>query len=158
MSSTWRCPVMLLALIAGCTITSVGCQEPSEAFTRVGVEGTVMLDDQPLDQAVIRFIPSGTTAGPKTTFAICQGQFSASESVGPAVGTHRVEIDLTDEGEFAHDDEQALRSLVTTRRKRIARPQLPAVYHRNSTLTARLARPADGSTTSLNFELSSRSR
>ncbi len=139
-------------------IASIGCEQPSEPFTRVSVEGVVTLDDQPLDQAMIRFIPIGSTAGPKTMFPIREGRFTASAIDGPPVGTHRVKIDLIAEGEFAHDDEQALQTLTQSPRRTITRPRLPDIYHLNSTLTATLESTDEGEPQRLSFPLSSRPR
>jgi hypothetical protein len=144
--------------IAALAILGVGCEQPSEPFTRVSVEGSVTLDDQPLDEATIRFIPTGSTAGPMTMFPIREGRFTASASDGPPVGTHRVEINLAAEEEFAHDDEQALQRLAQSPRRTISRPRLPDVYHLRSRLTATLEDTDNGAAQTLSFPLSSRPR
>ena len=133
-----------------------GCRgEPPESFTRVAIQGTVTLDGDRLDDALIRFVPTGQTAGPKSVYSIRQGEFSASARRGPPLGTHRVEIELTDPGELAHDDEQILEQLNQQPRQRIAPPGLPPIYHAQSELTAELAEPGGGQPQQLEFSLSS---
>lgn len=147
------------SLLAALVLTCSGCgAEPREAFTRVPIAGTVTLDQAPLDEAIIRFIPTGQTPGPKTMFPVDAGTFTATSENGPAVGRHRVEIELISEGEFAHDDEQALMRLRQTPRRNLSSPRLPAEYHTKSVLTAELSPPADGRPQLLEFSLSSRGR
>jgi hypothetical protein len=142
-------------------ITVVGCDSSAEPFTRVAVDGNVTLDEQPLDSAVIRFIPTGSTQGPKTSFEIRQGRFVADRDTGPPVGSHRVEIEAVDP-QWRHDDEAAIEQLTRSRTRNIKRVRLPDAYHTNSSLTATLATPPTDSggdaPQSLTFTLSSRLR
>lgn len=153
--------VMLGILSISLSITVVGCDSPAEPFTRVAVHGTVTLDEQPLDSAMIRFIPTGSTQGPKTSFAIRQGRFVAGREIGPPVGSHRVEIEAVDP-QWRHDDEAAIEQLTQSRTRHINRARLPDSYHINSLLTATLATPPPDSggnvPQSLTFTLSSRLR
>ncbi len=147
------------SLLAVLLLTYTGCSaEPQESFTRVPIEGTVTLDQVPLDEAIIRFIPTGQTPGPKTMFPIHEGKFAAATEQAPAAGRHRVEIERVVEGEFAHDDEQALlRPRVKPRTGHLP-AKLPEKYHNKSVLTAELSPTADGSPQTLEFSLSSSGR
>lgn len=149
-------PLLFLVVTA---ITLVGCDQPAEPFFRVAIEGTVSLDQQPLDSAVIRFIPTGSTSGPKTSFEVRQGRFAASRENGPPVGTHRVEVEAVDP-RWRHDDEEAVQRLTRSRTRKIERIRLPDAYRTNSLLTATFATPppdsGDDSPQTLAFALSSR--
>jgi len=151
-------PLLTMAFLA---IAVVGCDSPAEPFTRVAIDGTVTLDEQPLDSAVIRFIPTGSTQGPKTSFEIRQGRFVADRQIGPPVGSHRVEIEAVDP-RWRHDDEEAIDQLIQSRTRDIKRTRLPDSYHTNSSLTATLATPPPDSggdaPQTLTFTLSSRLR
>jgi len=153
--------LMLGILSISLSIAVVGCDSPAEPFTRVAVHGTVTLDEQPLDSAVIRFIPTGPTQGPKTSFEIREGRFVADRQTGPPVGSHRVEIEAVDP-QWRHDDEAAIEQLMRSRTRHIKRARLPDSYHINSLLTATLALPPPDSggdvPQSLTFTLSSRLR
>lgn len=140
-------------------LTYSGCSpENRETYTRVPIEGTVTLDQVPLDEAMIRFIPTGQTPGPKTMFPIREGKFAATVDSAPAAGRHRVEIQWVTAGEFAHDDEQALLRPRLTPRVIGSPPKLPEKYHNKSVLTAELLPTADGSPQTLEFSLSSSGR
>lgn len=149
-------PLLFLVVTA---ITLVGCDQPAEPFSRVAIDGTVSLDEQPLDSAVIRFIPTGSTSGPKTSFEVRQGRFAASRENGPPVGTHRVEVEAIDP-RWRHDDEEAVQRLTRSRTRKIERTRLPNAYRTNSLLTATFATPPpdsdDDSPQTLAFALSSR--
>jgi len=143
------------------SVVLIGCGHPDEPFTRVAIDGTVLLDDRPLDSAVIRFVPTGTTSGPKTSFEVREGRFASGVHDGPPVGTHRVEIESIDP-EWRHDDEEAVDRLRQSRSTKITRERLPDRYHIRSSLSATLTAPqpdADsGSSQTLEFHLSGRSR
>lgn len=147
-------PFNVLFVVAVCFIIP-GCDGTSESFTRSAIKGTVTLDNQPLDSATIRFVPTGNTDGPKTEFSISNGEFSAGQSNGPPVGNHRVEIDLVDD-QWQHDDEQAIEKLRKSPRKKISRPTLPDRYHKLSTLTATIDPSQEDSPQVLTFPLTTR--
>lgn len=151
-------PFWTLAVAA---IAVVGCDHSAEPFSRVAINGTVALDEQPLDAAVIRFVPTGSTPGPKTSFEVRQGRFAASREHGPPVGTHRVEVEVVDP-RWRHDDEEAIRRLSQTRARNIDRVRLPAAYGTNSLLTVTFPTPPadsdDPSPQTVSFSLSSRLR
>lgn len=53
----------------------------------------------------------------------------ADASHGPVLGSHRVEIVLTDNPQYAHDDEEKWKEL-QSKRVRVARPEaLPLIYN-----------------------------
>ncbi|HBJ35750.1 MAG TPA: hypothetical protein DDZ51_13595 [Planctomycetaceae bacterium] len=148
-------PFRSLLLLASLGCAASGCGGPAESFTRAAVKGTVTLDNQPLDSATIRFVPTGDTVGPKTEFPISQGQFLASQSFGPPIGDHRVEIDVIDQ-QWQHDDEQAIEKLQQSPRKKISRAVLPDRYHKMSSLTATIEPTSDENAQILTFPLTSR--
>jgi hypothetical protein len=153
---SWR----LLRWSLGITsLALVGCGRPDEPFTRVAIDGSVTLDSRPLESASIRFVPTGTTSGPKTSFDVRDGRFVACTRTGPPVGTHRVEIESVDPA-WWHDDEEAVERLRKARAGRITRERLPDRYHTHSSLTVTLTEPdpnsAGDSPQILTFDLSSR--
>lgn len=122
---------------------------------RAAVQGTVLLDQQPLPQGMIRFIPKDDTGGPKLSAAIKDGSFSLSDERGPWVGTHRVEIESTDDGGYAMDDEQAIQKLKQQGVRRIERIEVPQAYNRRSTLEAVIVA---GEINELDYDLTSNPR
>lgn len=128
-----------LQLIGGavfCCLFLAGCGGGDEdAPVRAAVAGSVSLDNTPLRQGVIRFIPTGSTQGPKTSILITQGKFSAEGDYGPIVGTHRIEIESTDTAGLAIDDEEALQRLQSDPPQQLEVVEVPPSYNRQSTLT-----------------------
>lgn len=126
----------------GCTVglivttLIVGCGGNSEELLRSPVSGKVTLDGQPLPEGVIRFVPVAPTKGPKVSVTIQQGEFVSDDEHGPVVGEHRVEIQSTDDGGYAFDDEQALERLQQSGTLQIDVVRIPPVYNKNSTLSA----------------------
>ncbi|APZ92221.1 hypothetical protein [Fuerstiella marisgermanici] len=142
----------LLVLILSAAV--VGCGSNSKGPRRVAANGIVSLDGQPLENGTIRFIPTGGTEGPKVSVAIINGFFQFPQEVGPVVGHHRVEIEAPEAGEFALDDEEALQRLQQQGRKaKVEVLRIPAVYNKNSQLTADLS---EAGPNDLAFELVSR--
>ena len=138
--------LMLVFSVSGCG------GGDADAPQRAAVEGSVMIDNQPLRQGVIRFVPMGDTTGPKTSMLINQGKFSADEEHGPLVGTHRIEIESTDTAGLAMDDEEALQRLQSSGAQPLEVVEVPPAYNRNSTTTKTVT--ADGPN-SYEFTLSS---
>lgn len=152
-SATSICSAALRSLALSGFLATLGCGTGGgDSLDRIAVHGTVLLDGQPLPTGTIRFIPAGSTHGPKTAFAITQGRFQASAGSGPCVGSHRVEIELTNDERYAHDDEQALDRLAAQRVRLVERAGLPAIYNERSTLTATIEKEHQPP---LEFELSS---
>jgi len=143
-------------MVTACFFAS-GCDTATESFTRAAIQVSVTLDDQPLDNATIRFIPIDQTTGPKTEYLITQGESSTDRTLGPPVGRHRVEINVVDQ-EWQHDDEQVLERLRQLPQTKISRPTLPDHYHKSSTLTAKIDASADEAFQKLTFPLSSRTQ
>lgn len=115
---------------------AAGCSGGEEILERAAVNGTVTLDGEPLAEGIIRFVPVAPTKGPKVSIPIEQGQFASDDDSGPIVGAHRVEIQSTDDGGFAFDDEQAMNRLQASGTRRIDVIRVPPAYNLNSTLTA----------------------
>ena len=146
--------VCLSLFVAGCLS---GCGRAVEDEpVRAAVMGTVTLDGDLLHRGVIRFVPSDGTHGPQATATIDDGIFTLPAEFGPVVGTHRVEIQSTDDGGFAWDDENALERLQAAPTKQhIEIVRVPEIYNRHSRLTARIPEAGTGD---LNFELVSRQK
>lgn len=119
---------------------------------RAAVKGTVLLDDAPLPAGIIRFVPKDETPGPKLSAPITGGEFTLPAELGPWVGTHRVEIESTDLGGLAPDDETAVARLQAQGIKRIERIEIPPSYNRLSTLEATIVADQENE---LEFKLSS---
>jgi hypothetical protein len=128
--------MLLTILLAGCGGGDV------VVLSRAAVEGTVSLDDQPLQEGVVRFVPTNGTPGPKTSVIVSAGRFSIDAEHGPVVGTHRIEIESTDDGGYAPDDEEALARLHASGSLVIDVITVPDVYNRRSRLTETVT--ADG--------------
>lgn len=124
-------PLLLAALV----LWSPGCsRKPSNAPQRAAVSGSVTLDGQPLKAGVVRFIPTDSTTGPQTTLSVEEGAFKSTTQNGPLVGTHRIEIESTDDGGFALDDEQAFERLRAEGIKKIEAVRVPSEFNQKSTL------------------------
>lgn len=126
----------VVALFCGC-----GGGDENQ-LPRAAVSGTVTLDGRPLAKGVIRFVPIEGTPGPKTSVMVSEGRFESDEQNGPVVGKHRIEIESTDDGGYAMDDEQAIKKLKQAGIRRIALVRVPVIYNAHSTLTRTVA--ADG--------------
>lgn len=79
------------------------------------------------------------TPGPKTSVVVEQGQFQVDAEQGPVVGSHRIEIQSTDNGGYAMDDEDAIRRLRESGVKRIEAVRIPPQYNTRSTLKETVA-------------------
>lgn len=77
-----------LGLLA--TIALVGCGPASQ---RVGLEGLVSFDGEPLASGTVIFVPQSDTRGPSTGSAIVDGKYRVDPEKGLLPGGHyRVEI------------------------------------------------------------------
>jgi hypothetical protein len=121
--------MLISSLILGCGSGA------AEGPPRADVRGVVTLDGQPLPEGVIRFVPLAGTPGPKTSIAISDGKFSADALTGPVVGAHRIEIQSTDDGGYAPDDEEAIDRLRKSRTHRIEAVRVPSAFNTHSRLT-----------------------
>jgi hypothetical protein len=131
---SWPCLSYLLATAV--LVATTGCGGP----VRRAVAGTVTLDGQPLDEAVIVFVPLDG-GGRKTGGRIEAGRYELAKDVGLLPGGYRVEV--------ADDPpiEPGMRpDSVSPRQRR----QLPVVYSVASPLTVEVT--ADGPA-AFDFEL-----
>ena len=133
MSLRQRLSVAAAAMALGTAICGCGGKSP-DARPRIAVTGTITLDGQPLDNAVIRFVPLAEVNGPKASVAVTAGRFELPSESGPVAGRHRVEIESTDHGGIAPDDETALAEVASGKRKPAKTVKIPAIYNARSTL------------------------
>lgn len=118
-------------------MTVSGCSGDASGPPRAAVSGTIVFDGQPLAEGTIRFVPNQGTAGPKVSAAVIDGGFHLSETHGPVVGKHRIEIEAPLAGELAMDDEDAFMQLASKgKRQRAKFVRIPAMYNSQSRLTA----------------------
>jgi hypothetical protein len=122
-----------LATLAGVLVALTGCGSSEPVWPRGAVKGTVVVDGKPLPKGEVRFVPLGETPGPKTSVPVVDGKFEMDKVNGPVVGHHRIEIESTDDGGVAWDDEEAMRKLAAER-KLPAVFRLPPRYNVNSTI------------------------
>jgi hypothetical protein len=127
MNGHWR-PVLVLVFLAGCG---------GDSFERGTVRGQVTFKGKNVEQGVIQFSPLGETKGRLCGADIVAGKYEINVD-GPAVGTHRVEIqefrktgrkvpDLM--GDVSIPNRPLIDEVV---------PALPAKYNVESTLTAEI--------------------
>ena len=109
----------LLVLLAACGSSS----------NRRALQGTVTLDNKPLAQGTVRFIPTSGTPGPSAGGEIKNGEFSIAEDKGVLSGSFRVEITSSKTGKKVRDRSSGE---ITYLREQF----LPARYNSNSELTA----------------------
>lgn len=77
------CVVLAVSAVVGCGGTTI---------PRGAVEGTVTLAGKPLEEGVIRFVPTDGTTGPMVETTIRNGRYALAKQSGPCIGTQRVEI------------------------------------------------------------------
>ena len=117
----------------------VGCGSKPEGPLRASVTGSVTLDGEPLKAGVVRFQPVEETSGPQTSINIVDGKFDVDEQSGPVVGQHRVEIESSDDGGYAMDDEEAFKKLQEQGIRKIEVVKVPPQYNTRSTLQETVA-------------------
>lgn len=122
--------------LAGSCLCS--CSTQSEpAIARAAVSGDVSLDGEPLKEGLVKFVPTGKTKGPATAIPIIDGHFSTDESIGPLVGSHRIEVVSTDDGGFPRDSEERLEQVTAMKSPpKIDVQIVPDVYREQTPLTA----------------------
>ncbi len=149
-------PNWLLGIVIAATLSLQGCGgRTKDEPLRAAATGEVLLNEMPLEHGVIRFIPQESTKGPQTSVPITFGRFEISKYLGPVVGSHRIEIDSTDDGGFAMDDETALQRLKESGVKEIKRVKVPAAYNSQSKLTGTITRDGPNE---FQFELQTKSK
>jgi hypothetical protein len=77
------CVVLAVSAVVGCGGTTI---------PRGAVEGTVTHAGKPLEEGVIRFVPTDGTTGPMVETTIRNGRYALAKQSGPCIGTQRVEI------------------------------------------------------------------
>ena len=143
MSSNPLLPPRRLAFGVVAAVAVFGCGgRGEEELPRAAAAGIVTLDGKPLQDGVIRFVPIDGTPGPKTSAIISDGRFSADAAHGPVAGKHRIEIESTDNGGYAIDDESAIQKLRESGVRHIEVVRVPPIYNARSTLTKTVS--ADG--------------
>jgi hypothetical protein len=126
-------------LLAVALMTSTGCSGP----VRRAVAGGVTLEGQPLDEAVIVFVPLDVATG-KTGAMVVAGRYEIAKDVGLPPGRYRVEIT---------DDPPIDQSMRSDQARPRFRRQLPIAYSVTSPLTVDVT--ADGPT-EFDFQLTLR--
>lgn len=132
---------------------SIGCRDISTE--RAAVSGQVTLDGQPLDKGIVRFVPIEGTLGQKLSASVESGRFQLPASKGPAIGTHRVEIESSDTGGLEMDDEDAISHLKSKGIRRIQVEQVPQRFNTHSVLKVAVSGTAPNE---FSFELSTQRR
>jgi hypothetical protein len=118
--------------------------------TRAAAQGTVTLDNKPLDQAVVVFVPLPPLVGKQTGAEIKQGTFSIDSEIGLSPGDYRVEFHsfispVGADGKYA--------DRATTKKLAAGLPVIPRRYSgANSTLQVKAGPEANR----FNFELTSK--
>jgi len=138
----WKLFLLMLAVLLG----TVGCQR-RDGPELVTVKGVVTLDGRPLPKAVIRFEPINREGGAHSVGVTDKsGRFQLKytrSTYGALPGDHLVRITTGDPGavdEFGNPTEI---------------PELlPAIYHKNSTLTQTVS----GSSNQFQYDLKSTAR
>jgi hypothetical protein len=124
-----------------------GCGGEAADFARESVSGNVSLDDQPLEEGIITFIPVGG-GDPVASGLIRQGAYSVEREYGPAPGVHTVTISaVKPTGKTRKNPDDPDNPIVETRET------LPARYNLQSELQADIQ--AGGGNT-FDFKLSSK--
>jgi len=127
--------LLIVYILPGCT--------PSN---RHAVQGTVTLDDQPIEKGTITFRPLAGTEGPTSGSEIVDGNYSISAEQGIFAGEFRVEITADrDTGRTWTDPDRGTVFPVYEQ-------YLPARYNQQSELTAEITAGDDNS---LDFTLTS---
>lgn len=115
-----------LAVIVGVLFLLVGCRpNPRQAL-----EGTVTLDDRPLESGYIQFRPLEGTAGPTAGAEVTDGHFTVPRHQGPFAGRFRVEITAS------RKTDRTTWSDLSNSQAEVFEQFLPPRYNRQSELTA----------------------
>ncbi len=119
--------VALSLLIGGCG------GDPNH---RAPIQGTVLVDGEPLESGSIVFVPTGKTRGPEAACRVAKGQFSLSRREGPLVGRHKVRIFADQTLAYALDDP---RDYAQKAPRRSPRNPIPEQYNERTVLEAPVA-------------------
>lgn len=119
------CVALFAAALIGCSDKPAGIQ-----FGKV--KGVVTLDGEPLPEALVVFQPAeGRPSFGRTDSAGVYSLLYKGKDWGAVIGSHEVKI--TTENRFENEE---------TGEVRVVKEMLPAVYHRNTTLSA-VVEPGD---------------
>lgn len=114
------------------TISAIaGCGHKETGPNRASVSGVVNLNGTPLPDGTIRFVPVGSSSGPKVSVSVVEGSFEATAENGPVAGENRIEIESLDGPAF--DDEQTLAELQSNPH-RLHAIRIPPAYNTDSQL------------------------
>ena len=116
----------LIIVVGACLLLTVGCGQPGN---RLGLNGTVTLDGEPLEVGSIAFLPGSDTKGPTAGGRISEGQFSVAADKGIFEGEFRVAI--TASRKTGRQEKDPFGNPFDVREQ-----YLPARYNRQSELTA----------------------
>ena len=139
-----------LVLILPLAVVAVGCGKTE--LKRQRAWGVVQVDQSPLTDGTIRFVPTKDTRGPAAVAVVKDGFFELPAEVGPLVGTHRVEIEAAVKPGFEIDDEAAFAAAMAAGKgPPIPAQPIPPRYNRSSTLEINVT--ADPAANSYEFML-----
>ncbi len=113
-------------------VSAAGCEDGGWNVPRTEVTGTVTYDDQPVQEGLIRFLPTGDTEGPTSAAEIQNGRYTIDAEGGVPVGSHRVEIEAYREDPNASGEDEEIPGVEGPPREQY----LPEKYNRQSELTA----------------------
>jgi len=127
---------------------AVGCSGSGDDLPREPVSGTVTLDNQPLPNGTISFVPASGSGGGGGT--IKDGKFSIARAGGLVPGSYSVSINASET-----QGEQTKPKMVggTRKESQVAKELIPAKYNANTELKAEIKK---GGNKDLNFVLVSK--
>jgi hypothetical protein len=122
---------LLLLLGATCLAAAIGFVVWNRKPQLAAAAGTVTLDDKPLDNAVIMFIPIPPLVSKQSGAEIKHGKFTVDSEVGLAPGDYRVEFH-TNISPYGEDGKPIDRA--TAKKIAASLPTIPRRYTTGSTL------------------------
>jgi len=135
-----------LHILSACFVLSVlGCGDDS-VESRIAIRGKVNLDGQPLERALIRFMPKQD--GLVAVAVVNDGEFELDPLDGPSPGEHSV-IVTPEEPEF----EEAVELIQRGNRDPLSAKTVPVKYQKRGMLDANVV---SGSINFFQFDLRSR--
>jgi hypothetical protein len=149
MTGRRRSPYLLGLILA---LAPFGCSTRLDDLPREPVAGVVLIDGQPLPEAVIQFAPMGEASATSTAehAEVKDGSFSIPREHGLVPGKYKVAIS---HAELKAPDTKAKRKITPERSKVLGPEQIPARYNTKSTLEAEIK---PGGAKDLKFELQSK--
>jgi len=137
-------PSRLVCSLTVVSLMVLGCAEDGPPIGKV--TGTVTLDGQPLENAIVSFVPkAGGRASVGTTNAQGKYQLSYVERVGALIGSHKVSItsppkvESIDMSEIRSDDPRYAELMAKQNadyNNATVKESLPAVYNKESKLVS----------------------